>query len=84
MGNWADKAKSIVLCCHYMARGHLFYLHSAVNPEAHVDREFIGFDGLDDDSIISVRIISDKLVINIGEIQTEVGKLVVVAKLIES
>ena len=37
--------------------------------------EFMGFDGLDNDAEITVRIHANKLIINRGEIQTETGKL---------
>jgi hypothetical protein len=37
--------------------------------------KFIGFDRLKEDSVITVRIMADKLVINSGDVQTPVGKL---------
>jgi len=36
--------------------------------------EFIGFGALTADGIITVRILADKLVINLGDVKTEVGK----------
>jgi len=39
--------------------------------------EFIGFDNLKSDGIVTIRIISDKLVVNLGDIQTEIGKLLI-------